>query len=85
MKSNSIERLANWYESVDSWEEWEVVKERALKEWREEMELAYKAGVENGKSNTPELMRRLEEVYKGLKSDMGEPLSAEEWFDKQWK
>ena len=85
MKYNSIEGIIRWYENGSSWEEWEVVKGRALTEWREEMESAYKSGVEMGVGNRKELARRLEVVYKGLQADIETPLSSGEWFKGAWE
>ena len=85
MKYNSIEGIIRWYENGSSWEEWEVVKGRALTEWKSEMESGYKSGVEMGVGNRKELARRLEVVYKGLQADIETPLSSGEWFKGAWE
>ena len=85
MKYNSIEGIIRWYENGSSWEEWEVVKGRALTEWRAEMESGYKSGVEMGVGNRKELANRLEVVYKGLQADIEIPLSSGEWFKGAWE
>ena len=82
MKYNSIEGIARWYENRNSWE---VVKERAFKEWREEIQMAYKAGVEMGEGNRNRLRKRLEDVYKGLIADIETPMSSEDWFKNNWE
>jgi hypothetical protein len=85
MKYNSIEGIIRWYENGSSWEEWDVVKGRALTEWKSEMESGYKSGVEMGVGNRKELARRLEVVYKGLQADIETPLSSGEWFKGAWE
>ena len=85
MKYNSIEGIIRWYENGSSWEEWEVVKGRALTEWKSEMESGYKSGVEMGVGNRKELARRLEVVYRGLQADIKTPLSSGEWFKGAWE
>jgi hypothetical protein len=85
MKYNSIEGISRWYESVESWEEWEVVKERAIKEWREEMESAYKDGVHKGMENVRILIDGMEKNVVKLKGDIQTPMSSEDWFKNNWE
>ena len=85
MKPNSIEGIARWYENGTQWEEWEVVKERALKEWKEELEAAYKSGVEQGMGNVKILMDGMEKNVEKLKGDIQTPMSSEVWFKNNWE
>jgi hypothetical protein len=85
MKYNSIEGISRWYENGSSWEEWEVVKSRALKEWREEIESAYKSGIEYGMGNTKMLMDGMEKNVEKLRGDIEIPMSSEDWFENNWE
>ena len=85
MKYNSVEGIIRWYGNSSSWEEWEIVKIRALREWREEMESAYKSGIEYGMGNTKMLMDGMEKNVEKLRGDIEAPLSSGEWFKGEWE
>lgn len=85
MKYNSIEGIIRWYENGSNWEEWDSVKERALKEWKEEVEAAYKSGVEQGVGNRNQLRNNLETAYKKIVGDIIPPMERDEWFVNNWK
>ena len=85
MKYNSIEGIIRWYENGSSWEDWEVVKSRALKEWREEIQAAYKDGVHIGMDNVKTLSDGIQKSIDKLKSDIQTPISSGEWFKNNWE
>jgi hypothetical protein len=80
MKYNSIEGIDRWYKNGMDWEEWDIVMDRARREWKEEMKSAYEDGVRSGIGNRPQLMENLHKVIDNLKGEIQIPMSSEDWF-----
>ena len=84
MKYNSIEGIDRWYNNTEGWESWDIVVERARREWREEIQQAYKSGVEQGMVNVKNLIEGMDRSVEKLKGDVITPMSNEEWFKNNW-
>jgi len=84
MKYNSIEGIDRWYNNTEGWESWDIVVERARREWREEIQQAYKSGIEQGMVNVKNLIEGMDRSVEKLKADVITPMSNEEWFKNNW-
>jgi hypothetical protein len=58
--------------------------ERARREWREEIQQAYKSGIEQGMVNVKNLIEGMDRSVEKLKADVITPMSNEEWFKNNW-